>query len=489
MERRNQPPAPSSHAVALTAAALAALAFLAAAAGIPGRATYGAQLSGDEPHYLLTAVSLAEDGGLDISDEVAAGRHRSFHAAELLRQAAPRPDGARVVPHDPLLPALLALPVLLGGWIGAKLALAGVAAALAALVVWTAVRRFSVPLGVAAGVTAVFAASAPLAVYGHQVYPELPAALAVTAAAAALTGPMARSGRVVLALTVVALPWLAVKYVPVAAVLAALGLVRLWRQGSRPPTHVRLGGRQLAGVLAAIMAASGVVYVAAHLVWYGGLTVYASGDFFRAHGGQLSVVGTDPDYLGRSRRLIGLLTGASFGIAAWQPAWLLLVPAAAALVRRRPRGWPALGVPVAVAWLTATFVAVTMQGWWFPGRQIVVALPLAVVAIAWWAGTAVPSAVSRSRRLALVTGLGLLGVWSYVWLAVQAGTGGATWIVDFVETADPWYRVWRAVLPNYLDVSPLTWALHGMWLAVLAVAAAWGWRSAGSLTPGSGRTS
>ena len=33
----------------------------------------------------------------------------------------------------------------------------------------------------------------------------------------------------------------------------------------------------------------------------------------------------------------------------------------------------------------ATFVALTMQGWWFPGRQLVVVLPAAVLAIAWWA--------------------------------------------------------------------------------------------------------
>ncbi len=46
--------------------------------------------------------------------------------------------------------------------------------------------RFGVPPRTAALTTAVFALSA-LAPYGSQVYPELPAALAVTAAIAALT--------------------------------------------------------------------------------------------------------------------------------------------------------------------------------------------------------------------------------------------------------------------------------------------------------------
>jgi 4-amino-4-deoxy-L-arabinose transferase-like glycosyltransferase len=65
--------------------------------------------------------------------------------------------------------------------------MAVMAGLLAALLVWTAVRRLGVPLGTAALATAVLACSPPLAVYGSQVYPELPAALAVLAAAAALT--------------------------------------------------------------------------------------------------------------------------------------------------------------------------------------------------------------------------------------------------------------------------------------------------------------
>ncbi len=460
------------------------LAFAAAAAGIPGRATHGAQVSGDEPYYLLTAMSLGEDTGLDVSDEVTAERYRPFHQADLPRQAATRPDGTRVVPHDPLLPLLLALPMRLGGWVGAKLALAAIAAALAALTVWTAVRRFSVPLGAAAAVTAVFAASAPLAVYGQQVYPELPAALATTAAVAALTGRMRWGGWAVLSLAVIALPWLAVKYVPVAATLAVFGVVRLWRRGGRGaggrwvPAVLGSSDRRAAVTFLAVLALAGGAYFTAHLAWYGGLTVYASGDFFRAHGGQLSVVGTDPNYLGRAPRLIGLLIGRTFGLAAWQPAWLLVVPALAALLRRRPAGWAALVAPLTVAWLVATFVALTMQGWWFPGRQVVVVLPLAVMMVARWVG-------ERRSRLALTLGLGGLGVWSYGWLAAQAAAGRLTWIVDFYATADPWYRVWRLALPDYLDVSLRTWLLQGLWLAVLAAAAGWAWHRAGRAGPGS----
>jgi hypothetical protein len=35
----------------------------------PARATYGARVTADEPQYLLSAISLAEDRDLDIADE------------------------------------------------------------------------------------------------------------------------------------------------------------------------------------------------------------------------------------------------------------------------------------------------------------------------------------------------------------------------------------------------------------------------------------
>src|SRR5215211_5739022 len=162
------------------------VAFAAAAAGMLVPATHGTWTTADEPQYLLTAISLAEDHDLDIADELADGRWRSFHALPLPEQTEPMAGGRRLSPHDPLLPLLLAGPVAAGGWVGAKLAMAVMAGLLAALLVWTAVRRLGVPLGTAALATAVLACSPPLAVYGSQLYPELPAALAVLAAAAAL---------------------------------------------------------------------------------------------------------------------------------------------------------------------------------------------------------------------------------------------------------------------------------------------------------------
>ena len=50
-----------SNGARLALAALAVVVTAWCAAGIPTRATYGAQLTADEPQYVLSAISVAED--------------------------------------------------------------------------------------------------------------------------------------------------------------------------------------------------------------------------------------------------------------------------------------------------------------------------------------------------------------------------------------------------------------------------------------------
>jgi hypothetical protein len=332
------------------------------------------------------------------------------------------------------------------------------AGVLGALLVWVAVRRFAVSPLAAGLAVGVFGAAAPFAVYGSQVYPELPAALCVAVALIGLTG-RSRGGLVALGAAITALPWLSIKYVPVAATLAMIGLVLLWRAGRRHELVGFIGG----------LAVMGVAFVAAHLQWYDGVTPYAVGDHFTA--GEFSVVGNDPNYPGRARRLLGLLVDRHFGLVAWQPAWFFIVPAVVTLVRARPPHSSTLVFPLVVGWLNATFVAFTMQGWWWPGRQLVVVLPCAVVCIAWWA--------DRSRaRLAGLTLMGSLGVVTFAWLVYDGLNRRITWVVDFYETTNPLYGTWRRILPDYLDVTEMTWILHGAWLVLVLIAAAWAWRLA-----------
>jgi hypothetical protein len=136
-----------------------------------------------------------------------------------------------------------------------------------------------------------------------------------------------------------------------------------------------------------------------------------------------------------------------------------------------------LGLVLADGWLNATFVALTMAGWWFPGRQIVVVLPAAVLAIAWW--------LDRhrwARRLFAVAGG--VGIISWVVLTVEAATGRLTLIFDFFATANPLYGAWRLVLPDFLEVTRTTWWWHAVWLVLLTALAALGWSSVHPRTSG-----
>jgi len=445
----------AGHRLGVAVALVALVAAGASSAGLWVKGWPNGRLTGDEPHYLVTAISLAEDGDLDIADEIAEERYLPFHELELVPQADPLPGGRLVSPHDPLFPALLAAPAAAGGWVAAKLVLALLAGALAGVLLWTAVRRLSVPLGSAVVVTAAFSVSAPLAVYGTLVYPEIPAALAVAVGVSALTGPLARRGLIVLAATVVALPWLGTKYVPVAA---ALALVALWRLARR-----REWAR--AGSLVFLLVAAAGAFLVAHQLWYGGWTPYAGRGFAD---GEFGVVGSSHyDILARGRRLIALLIDRDYGVGAWQPAWLLVVPALAAMLVRRPARWEVIALPLAAGWLTASFVARTMHGWWWPGRQVVVVLPLAVLAVAWWVG---PSRL----RLSAVGLAGALGALTYAWVVVEGLRGDLTWVVGFIETRGPWYRAWRLALPDYRDATWTTWLLHWAWVGIgLGLVAVW----------------
>ncbi len=444
---------------ALVGSAVAAVAVIAAVFGIGIGYDPVAQLAGDEPQYALTALSLARDGDLDISDELAEGRWQAFSDVVPLRQTAVLADGSRLSPHDPLLPLLLAAPMGIGGWVAAKLAMAMLAGALAALTLWTAVRRFAVPLPLAGVGVGLAAASAPLAVYGQQLYPELPAALVTLLGVAAATGVARRGPLLLVCAVVVALPWLSVKYLPVAAVLAVVAGLRWWRAGQRDAV---LG-------LGAALAVAAFVYVAVHRVVWGGWTVYASGHH-PDDAGEFSVVGDDPDYLARTVRLVGLLVDRDFGIAVWQPAWLLVLPALAALLARRPPGWVALALPLAAGWLVATFPASTMHGYWWPGRQVVVVLPLALLAVLWW--------LARSgmvaRTVAALAAAG--GVVSYGWLLAQGHAGMLTWTSMFADPGTPGTPVYQAIRPLLLDYREFELA-HLGWIAGCVLLAAVGWRS------------
>lgn len=435
---------------------------------IGARATYGAQVTSDEPQYLTTALSLAEDFDLDISDELEARAFLPYHEINLDPQTIDlNADGQRISPHDPLLPLLLAPAMGLGGWTWAKVMLSALAGLTAVTTAWVANRRMGIGSAAAGLVTTAMFATPPLTAYATQVYPEMPAALSVTLALAGLLGlghdpdtrrRLALQGLVVA--MVIALPWLSVKYVPVAGVLAVALLVEQYRG---PGAAAVDGPQRRALVIGGVLALAGVVYLVVHRRVYGGWTVYASGDHFVD--GEFLVVGDNPNYPARTIRLIGLLIDRGFGLIPWSPAFLLLVPALAALARRADQARLLLFGVLATGWGVATWVALTMHGWWWPGRQLVVVLPVAVLALA-------ALADGRPRVLvATVTGA-VLGSVGWLWLVYESSTDQRTLIVDFHETRALPYRLVAPLFPDHMVGGTADQILTVLW-TVLAIGVAY----------------
>ena len=223
-----------------------------------------------------------------------------------------------------------------------------------------------------------------------------------------------------------------------AAALAVVALVRLVREQ-----------RRAAVWLAASLALSGVVYLVAHRLLWGGWTVYATGDHF-VQTGEFSVIGVEPDYVGRSLRLVALLSDQAYGLVAWQPAWLLAVPAVGALVALRGRATPgfvraAALAPLLAGWTVATWWALTMHGFWWPGRQVVAVLPIAALVVLWWVGRIVP------WLKPVAAALGLIGVAHYAAMLVDGWAGHVTWVASFDGVQDPLYQILRPVFPDYRE--------------------------------------
>ncbi len=422
--------------------------FLAALPAIGARATYGAKTTADEPQYLLTALSIAEDFDLDISDEIADRRFTPWHEINLNQQTiALNETNQRISPHDPLLPVLLAPAMAIGGWTSAKIFLAMMSSATAAMTLALVTKRWRLSSLPAALVIAAFFCSPPLVAYGTQVYPEMPAALAVLIATFAITGSTTNKNLAVASISIISLPWLSVKYVPVAAILALFILWQTWHSA-----------RRRAVATALFLAISGIIFLIVHQRIYGGWTVYASGDHF-VNGKEFEVVGESWNPLGRTRRVIGLLIDRGFGLAAWAPAFLF-APAALVLAyaRKDKDSFLVLGL-ISVGWANATWVALTMHGWW-PGRQVVVVLPLVVALIA--------SLAERHKQLMKPILLAsLFSIFSWFWLVLEASTGRRTLIFDFEQTSNPAFRIWRLLLPDHQRMNSLDITITTIWLVAI----------------------
>jgi hypothetical protein len=428
--------------------------------GAPLRASFGARITGDEPFYLLTTESLRADGDLDLENQYARVSYAKFFdgSEPLWYQSAPGPNDAVLSPHNLGLSVLLLPSYAHGGLDGAKAflgALGGIGVGLAYLLS----RRATGPRAASAVAAALLGATAPWFVYSTQVYPEVPAALLVTFAMWILLGrDLGPRNGVALALTLAGLMWLGTKYAPVVGMLTGLSLLRL-----------SAAGRVALGVLGLAL---GAHYFWFHLATYGGLTPYAV-NLLYAGQDTVELVRLHWEFVDRLYRLLGLWVDREFGLVRWAPVLALALPGAWLLVRRRPAMAGPLLAVIAVQVLVATFLAITMRGWWFPGRMLIVVLPLLVPLLAAMLAWARP-------RWAIWTIAGLLSLATIdatvsMWRAVR--TGAATLAVNPFAAEGVWLDATAAAFPLYTAYGWDTIALSVLWILVGAGLIAWAERS------------
>lgn len=414
------------------------------------------RLVGDETHYLLTAESLVSDFDLDLADEYAQRAYTPYHASDLVPQDAARADGARLAPHGVGLPVLLAPGYAAGGWVGARVELALVAALVLVGAGILAERIVARPRWAAPGAALALGLTAPLWVYATQVYPEVPAAGVAVAACLLLTGGSRRRRPLVtaagLALAVAALVLLGVKYLPVAACLALVSAVRL--------RHNRSALVLVCGLAAVLV---GAVF-AWTVLTYGGPTTYATNRVYQG-ASEAAIVRDNVGGVARSPRVLALLVDRNFGIGRFAPLWLLAVPAFVVLALRRRDMWPLVAL-VGVQWATAVWLALTMRGWWFPGRQVVTVLPLLVPAVAWLFAH-VPRLTAAVAALSACWGAVL--VWALDTRRVGAGR-------DPFLAPVPGFGAAGRLFPTFHDPAIGDWIRLAVWMVTIAALGIWFWR-------------
>ncbi len=435
----------------LSAAALFILLVVLYLFSIDIRASRGASITGDEPFYLLTTQSLIQDGDLDLTYQFQSRSYEEFfdHPQGLWRQSVPSHDGRLLSPHNPGLSLLLVPGFALGGLLGTQVQLVVIGAVAMTLAYLLAV-RFSRRPDICWPVTLAVGLSATAFIYSSEIYPEFPAAFALLACLLIATRQKRPSGDdgLYLAIGLTALMWLGVKYAPLAALVSAYFLYRADYCG------------RLTLLTSGIV--SGAYFIWFHLSTFDSLTPY---NVNVVYAGQTSfeLIDSHVSFVDRIYRLWGLFIDRRFGIGRWAPILLAAVPAMILMLANVDKRRLLLGL-VSIQVLIATFVAITMMGWWFPGRTLLTVLPLLVVPL-----TLLIARASVPVRWGMAA-LGLYGIAVTGGLAYAGHTREVTIAVDPFEMGFPLFRELSWAFPQYTSWNWETWLLTIAWLAIATAA-------------------
>ena len=347
--------------------------------------------TGDEPHYLMVAQSLAFDRDLDLTNDYAS-RKRTLRVVnsfplETFRHAEDiTGSGKRRPLHGVGLSILLAPAVGIGGLVGAQLTMIVIAALLADQLL-RLMRDLRLRRRYRVGAWIAIVGCAPLLVFASQIYPEVPAALLIVLALRVMvrwaTSPFALA---LGAAAGVALIWLHVRYIPLAlgvftGLVVAAAMARredvVGRLASLKAT-VRAGARHWRTTLlpVAIPIAIGLAaFAAAFQYWYG--SVHPTAPYRAFSTTSAGDAGWDFLY---DYALADILSPVHGWIPYVPVHWIGLAALGCLILRF---GWPAAAcLAVAIGYELVLASAAPNIGWGLPTRYLIPVLPLIAIPIA-----------------------------------------------------------------------------------------------------------
>ena len=432
------------------AIALFAVLVVVYSASIDIRATRGASITGDEPFYLLTTQSLIQDGNLDLRRQYRDSTYKDFfdHPEGLWLQSSSRDSGKLLSPHNPGLSVLLIPGFSLGGLLGAQIQLV-IITALTFSLAYIFIARQTLSIWASWFATLLIGITATAFIYSSEIYPEIPSALTLLIALLILQrkSEIPRWQSLALVLCLTAMVWLGIKYAPLAGLVAIWGF---WRMNGLP---------RFLFAVAAILNSG--MFIWFHVETFGALTPYSvnlvySGD------GTISILGEHMEFKRRVYRPLGLLVDQRFGIARWSPI-LFLAIIAVPLVWRNNGISKLVLIIISIQILIATFVAITMMGWWFPGRTLVTVLPLIGLPLA----ILITKSGNYTRSI-----IATLGIYSFAVTAFLALAGHSREIViavDPFEMSSYVFQLIAPIMPDYRIWNTHTWTFTGVWLFLITI--------------------